>query len=195
MFCSTQNELVEAVTTIAPPLALGHHAAGLLHAQEDARQIDVEHPLPAAIVDLEQRLDVGDAGVGDHRVEAPELLRAGAHGQRARPSRLLTSQVTARTGPAVVSSAAVVAGQVAVEVGDHDARTVGQEALGDRTADALRASGDDDCSGGGRAHRWSSTCPPSTGMITPVTHAAPGEIRLTTQCASSSAVAMRPSGT
>ena len=74
MFCSTQNEFVEAVTTIAPPSRCGHHPAGLLHAQEDARQVDVEHALPAAVVDLEQRLDVGDAGVGDHRVEAPELL-------------------------------------------------------------------------------------------------------------------------
>ena len=79
MFCSTQNELVEAVTTIAPPSPSAiTRPASCMHRKTPVR-VDVEHALPAAIVDLEQRLDVGDAGVGDHRVEAPELLGAGAY--------------------------------------------------------------------------------------------------------------------
>ena len=49
--------------------ARGHRPARLLRAQEDAGEVHGEHVVPGLVVELEQRPDGGDAGMGDAHVD------------------------------------------------------------------------------------------------------------------------------
>ena len=60
--------------------ALGDHLArGGRVAVVDAEEVDVHHPLDVRLGELEERLDLGDAGVGDHGVERAEGGDGGVH--------------------------------------------------------------------------------------------------------------------
>jgi len=63
-----------------------HLLGGGLHAVHDAEQVDLEHPLQVRGRQLQERLDLRDARVGHHDVDAAQLGgRPLDHGEHGRP--------------------------------------------------------------------------------------------------------------
>lgn len=71
---------MDAALMIFPPGTLCDHLLRRgLEAVNDAEHVDVEDPAQVVRGDLEQRLDLGDARVGDHDVDGSELADGGPH--------------------------------------------------------------------------------------------------------------------
>src|SRR6266699_2915552 len=56
-----------------------HHPARFLGTEEDAREIDIQNALPASVVDFQQRLGIGNTGVGHHYVKASKTFDTCLH--------------------------------------------------------------------------------------------------------------------
>src|SRR5260370_27488153 len=61
------------------PARSSHHPASFLRTEEDAREIDIQNALPGSIVDLQQRLGIGNAGVGHHYIKAAKTFDTCLH--------------------------------------------------------------------------------------------------------------------
>ena len=68
--------------TIAPPPEVAHQRRGGLCAQEGSGEIDGEHARPVLVSHVEDRLEDGDAGIVDQRVEPAELRGGDLEGAR-----------------------------------------------------------------------------------------------------------------
>ena len=145
MFCSTQNELVEAVTTIAPPLPARAMARppSWMHRKTPVR-LTSRTRCQRVVLDLEDRLDVGDAGVGDHDVEPPE--RRGEASTAARTSaRLDTSPADRLDAVRRTRVRRGRRGHVAVEVEHVTPAPSARNRSAIDAADPLGRAGDDHC--------------------------------------------------
>ena len=152
MFCSTQNEFVEAVTTIAPPSPCAiTRPASCMHRKTPVRLTSSTR--------CQLRSSISSSGltsampawaiIASRRPNASMQVLTAARTS----SRLLTSPATARTGPDAASSAAVAAASSP----SRSTITTPAPSARKRSATArpmpLRAAGDDDRSGRARAHR------------------------------------------
>ena len=82
---------------MAPGVRGNHRPRALLHGEEDAGQIDVEHPLPRGVVDLQQRRRARRCRRRRRRRRRPGRLCARPRGDGRRRRR---ARVPARRGPA-----------------------------------------------------------------------------------------------
>ena len=129
------------LTIAPPPLSRMQRRRGL-RAQKRSGEIDRQHPRPVLVGDVEDRLEDGDAGIVDQRIEPAEavlhrgdgLLDAGRVGDIAgdgeRHVRL------ADRGHRLLQI-------VAVDVEQRHAPALGEKALGGGKPDAARGAGDE----------------------------------------------------
>src|SRR5581483_1474527 len=150
------------------PSSRGHLPRRLLHGVEDAAQVDAEHPFPGAVVDLEQRLQVADPGLGDEDVDAAEPLHAGLD----RSPHVGASRHVAPDRDGTRRPSQLVRGtfrERLVDVEEDDPRALLDEPPGDRAAHALRGAGDERRPALEPARHHTAVMPPSAAQAAPVT--------------------------
>ena len=121
---------------------VAHQRRRGLRAQERAGEIDRQHARPVLVGDVEDRLEDGDAGIVDQRVEPAEFLRDGVEG----------AGHALRVGDVAGRCARVTSGLaerreralqvLAVDVEQRHAPALGEKALGGGEPDAARGAGD-----------------------------------------------------
>ena len=122
-----------------------HHARGGLRAQECAAEVDVEHARPFVVRRLEDRLEYGDAGVVDERVDATEArddrieCACNLRGNRDVAFERDRAVVVIESGDGFARCRK----RCGIDVEQRDAMAGRQELARDGQADAARGSGDD----------------------------------------------------
>ena len=123
---------------------VAHQRRGGLRAQERSGEIDGEHARPVLVGDVENRLEDGDAGIVDQRVE-PAELRSATIVERARDACGIGDVAGEWRGDVGLVERGKRSLQiVAVDVEQRDAPAVGEEALRRGKPDAARGAGHQD---------------------------------------------------
>jgi hypothetical protein len=126
---------------MAPPPGPDHDPRRLLHAEERPGQVDIENPPPARLVDVEERLPVGDPGVGGQDVEPAKALQAAV--DSASHITLIGDIAADCLGDSSLGSklGGGLFGQVTLDVAEKDAPALASQTLRDRPPDSLRRAG------------------------------------------------------
>ena len=128
--------------TMAPPPRIAHQRGGGLRAQKWAGEVDRQHARPVFVSHFEDRLEDGDAGIVDQRVEPAEFFRDGVDG--ARNAGGVGDVAFNGDGDIGLAERLERALQgVAVDIEQRHPPAVGQEALGGGQPDAARGAGDE----------------------------------------------------
>ena len=109
-----------------------HCPRRLLHAEKRSRQIDVDDATPARLVDLLERLPIGDTGVGGQDIEPAKALQAALDSA---PHVELMGDITIDCLGDPSSGTKLgggLFGQVALDVKEEDARALAVRRLRDR---------------------------------------------------------------
>ena len=116
-----------------------HAPRGGLADEERALEVHPQHAVEIGFRELEEIGAVDDAGIVDHNVEIAE--RAAGFGDHVLGVVRIADVGGDEAGAAERARRGLAGGRV--DIGDGDARTLGDVAPGDRQPDAVRAAGDD----------------------------------------------------
>ena len=125
------------------PAGAPHRAEGVLGAEEDAGQVDRQHPLPVRLVEIADEAGRADPGVGDHHVEpAPALDRLGDRGLAVRLVRHVHAPGGGDRRCLLPQRRDRGARRRLVQVGGQHRRALGREAGRHRPPQARARAGD-----------------------------------------------------
>ena len=118
---------------------LVHQAHAFAAAQEGAREIDADDPLPMLIRGVDQGVDRAHTGVVDQNVQPPEARFDCRHGSHHRGA---VGDIAGQCQGVLAQAFDRLPGSLQVDVGRHHPSAGLGKALGDRPAHALPGTGD-----------------------------------------------------